>query len=127
MEKILEAANTLGHLLKKNEIVTRYHEFGEELEKNEEAKKLLDEYMEFTTKYRMKEEKGEAIEVSDKEELSEFQEKLQKNELITKFMATQAYYMSIIQKVNERISNPEGEPPKESSIITPGNDTKIIV
>ena len=43
------------------------------------------------------------------------------------FTATQAYYMNIMQQVNEAIANPKGDPPKESTIITPENDKGIIL
>jgi len=127
MEKILEAANRLGHLLAQNDIVKRYTEILEELHKDEEAKNLLDEYIVFINDYRRKEEEGTVIEVEDKKKLTDLSEKVKESKIINEFMATQGYYMNIMQQVNEKIAKPEGEPPKESKIITPGDDKGIIL
>lgn len=127
MEKILEAANRLGHLLRRNEIVKRYTDITQKLEKDEEAKKLLDEYASFTAEFREKEEKGRTIEVDEKKKLAELNEKIKENALISEFIATQAYYLNILQQVNEAIANPKGEPPRESTIITPEDNKGIIL
>jgi cell fate (sporulation/competence/biofilm development) regulator YlbF (YheA/YmcA/DUF963 family) len=127
MEKILEAANNLGHLLRKNEIVKRYGEIAEKLENDEEAKKLLDEYAAFTAEFREKEEAGGTIEVDEKKKLTEFNDRIKENAIISEFIATQAYYMNILQQVNEAIANPKGEPPRESTIITPDDNKGIIL
>lgn len=127
MEKILEAANRLGHLLAQNDIVKRYTEILEKLHQDEESKNLLDEYIVFLNEYRRKEEEGTAIEVEDKKKLADLNEKVKKSEIINEFMATQGYYMNIMQQVNEKIARPEGDPPKESSIITPDDDKRIII
>ncbi len=127
MEKILEAANRLGHLLAQNDIVKRYTEILEELHKDENAKNLLDEYIVFINDYRRKEEEGAVIEVEDKKKLTEMSEEVKESNIINEFMATQGYYMNIMQQVNEKIARPEGDPPKESKIITPGDDKRIIL
>lgn len=127
MEKILEAANRLGHLLAQNDIVKRYTDILEKLHKDEEAKNLLDEYIVFLNDYRRKEEEGTVIEVEDKKKLTELNEKVKESSLINEFMATQGYYMNIMQQVNEKIARPEGDPPRESTIITPGDDKSIFL
>ena len=127
MEKILEAASTLGHLLNKNEIVQRFKEITAKLDQDEEARKLLEEYAAFVEEYRAKEEQGTTIEVDEKKKLTELNEKIKNHSLIGEFMATQAYYMNLMAQVNEAIANPKGEPPRESTIITPEDNKGIIL
>lgn len=127
MEKILEAASNLGHLLNKNEIVQRFKEVTTKLDQDEEARKLLEEYAAFVEEYRAKEEQGTTIEVDEKKKLTELNEKIKSHTLIGEFMATQAYYMNLMAQVNEAIANPKGEPPKESTIITPEDNKGIIL
>jgi len=112
-EKIIEAANQLGHFLKKNDIVIRFKELSEKLDKDKESQKLINEFMEVSRAYHEKETKGEAIEVEDKRLMTELSEKVKQNDLLTEFFATQSYYMALMQQVNEVISNPTGEPPRE--------------
>jgi len=127
LEKILEAASRLGHFLNQNEIVKRHQELSGKLEKDDDTRTLLDEYLEFTALFRQKEQDGKVIEVEEKQRFKELTEKVGANSLIKEFMATQAYYVDILRQVNEAIADPKGEPPKESSIITPDNDKRIII
>jgi len=128
MDKILKKASDLGHLLKQNEIIKRFTELSEKLQKSEDSKKLLEELIETSRAYEEKERDGKPIEPEDKKKLSELQEKSQKDELLSEFMATQGYYINLMTQVNEAIANPKGDPPKESDIILPGDEAgKIIV
>lgn len=127
MEEILKKASELGHLLRQNDIVKRYRELAEKLEKNEESRALLDELLEATHAFQKKEEAGAAIEVEEKKRLSELQEKSRNDALINEFLATQMYYLNLLTQVNEAIAQPKGEPPKKSDIILPGEDKGIII
>ena len=126
-DKILEAANRLGHYLAKNDLVQRYRKLSEDLEKDEEARKLVNEYIEFSALYQEKEKAGTTIEVEEKRRFSELSQKIKDHKLLSEFFATQSYYMILMQEINERIAHPEGDPPKESTIITPGEDRHIIL
>ncbi len=127
MEKILEAASRLGHLLNENDIVKRFRNLSEKLDKDQEAKKLLEEYLDFIQKYQELESKGSVIEVPDKQKMTDLTEKIKKHSLINEYFATQAYYMDVMRQINEAISNPKGDPPKKSTIITPNDDKQIII
>jgi len=127
MEKILKKANELGHLLKKNETVNRYLELLQNLEKDEVSRKLLEDLIAASQAYEMKTREGGAIEVEEKNKISDLQDQAKENALISEFLATQAYYMNIMGQVNEALSNPKGEPPKDSKIILPDDDDKKII
>lgn len=127
MDKLLKKANELGHLLAQNEIVARFKELAENLEKSEESKELMNELITKSQMFHEKEQAGGTIEVEEKQELAELQEKAKKDELVNEFLATQVYYINILNQVNEAIANPQGDPPKDSDIILPGGDDKKII
>lgn len=127
MENILKKAHELGHLLNNNEIVMRFRELSEQLDKDEDSKKLLEELVIASQEYEKKTREGAVIEVEEKQKISDLQNKAKENELISEFMATQTYYFSILSQVNEAIANPQGEPPKDSNIILPNDNDKNII
>ena len=127
MEKILQKANELGHLLKQHEIVRRFNELSDRLDRDPESKKLLDEFAQFSMEYQQLEQSGAPIEVETKQQLSQYEEKIKTNDLIAEFLATQSYYMALLTQVNEAISNPTGEPPTDSGIIMPDSGSSKII
>lgn len=127
MEKLLSKAHELGHLLKKNSIVKRYQELAKQLEGSDEARKLLEEYLGCADRLRKKEMEGKPVEVEEKRELQELDGKMKEHPLISDFLATQAYYMGLMDQINDAIANPKGEPPRDSVIVTPGDDDPRII
>jgi cell fate (sporulation/competence/biofilm development) regulator YlbF (YheA/YmcA/DUF963 family) len=127
MEKILKKANELGHLLKANEIVNRYQDVVKKLEGSDDSRKLMEELANMSQAFEEMEKSGKPIEPDMKKDLAELQEKAKADALIGEFLATQAYYVNILTQVNEAIANPQGEPPKESEIILPGDMDKGII
>lgn len=127
MENILKKASELGHLLNQNEIVKRFQELSEKLSKSEASKELLEKLLKASQEFEGKERGGETIEVQEKRDLSELQEKAKEDSLISEYLATQVYYMNILAQVNEAIANPKGDPPKDSNIILPGDSDKGII
>ncbi|MFH2000635.1 MAG: YlbF family regulator, partial [Planctomycetota bacterium] len=117
MEKILKKANELGHLLAKNEIVVRFKDLADKMEKSEESKELMNNLLQASQAFHDKEAAGTTIEVAEKKELAELQEKAKQDSLVNEFLATQFYYINILNQVNEAIAHPQGDPPKESDII----------
>ncbi|MHC4943099.1 MAG: YlbF/YmcA family competence regulator [Planctomycetota bacterium] len=120
-------ANELGHLLAKHEIIMRFRELAEKLEKDEDSKQILNELFEVTQSFEAKERANQPIEADEKKQLADLQDKAKDNSLISEFLATQAYYINILSAVNEAIANPQGEPPRESDIILPGDDKGVII
>ena len=127
LEKVLEAANTLGHLLKQNEIVKRYQALAVQIDEDEEARALLEEIAEAADTLRAKEQSGGVIEIEEKKRMQELEEKIQNHPVISDFIATQTYYMSLMTQVNQTIADPQGEPPRDSLIVTPDDAPKIIL
>jgi cell fate (sporulation/competence/biofilm development) regulator YlbF (YheA/YmcA/DUF963 family) len=127
MEKILKKANELGHLLNGSDIVKRFRSLAEKMEKDETARGILNELMDSTRIFQEKEAGGAPIEVDEKRTLAELQNKAKENSLVSEFLATQVYYVNLLTQINEAIANPQGDPPKESDIILPGDSKGIIL
>lgn len=127
LDKVIEAANTLGHLLRQNEIVKRYQSLAEQIENDTEAREMLEELGQVADELRAKEQSGGVIEVDEKKRMRELEEKIQAHPLISDFIATQSYYMSLMSQVNQSIAEPQGEPPRDSLIVTPDEGSKIIL
>ncbi len=126
MEEILKKANELGLMIKGTEVFSRFEELSKQLEADSESKALLEEYAKFSQEFQEKEAQGKAIEVEDKQKLQEMNDKLSENALIKEYIATNSYYINMLMQIQKVISEPEGEPIKESKIIKPGNNGKII-
>jgi cell fate (sporulation/competence/biofilm development) regulator YlbF (YheA/YmcA/DUF963 family) len=127
MEKLIKKANELGHLLAQHQIIKRFRELAEKLEKDEESKGIMNELFEVTQSFEAKERANQPIEPDEKKQLADLQDKAKENSLISEFLATQAYYINVLSAVNEAIANPQGDPPKDSDIILPGDDKGIII
>ncbi len=126
MEEILKKANELGLMIKGTEIYKRFDELTKKLEGDAEAKKLLEDYAQYSEEMHRKEKSGSVIEVEEKQKLEELTEKVSQNQLIKEFVATQTYYLNMTLQIQKAINEPEGEPIDESKIIKPGNAGKII-
>lgn len=127
LEKILNKANELGHLLQQHEIVRRFRDLSERLERNQASRQLLEELAERAQVHEIKLRMGHPIEPDEKRRLAELEEQVEKDALIREFLATQGYYLHLMAQVNEAVSRPTGEPPRESSIILPGQSTSGLV
>jgi cell fate (sporulation/competence/biofilm development) regulator YlbF (YheA/YmcA/DUF963 family) len=126
MEEILKKANELGLMIKGTEIHNRFEEMSNKIENDKEAKSLLEEYVKVTQEFQEKESAGNPIEVEEKKKIKELSEKVAQNQLIKEFIATQTYFYNMMIQIQNAISDPKGEPIKESKIITPGGGGKII-
>jgi cell fate (sporulation/competence/biofilm development) regulator YlbF (YheA/YmcA/DUF963 family) len=127
LDKILQKANELGHLIHHHEIVRRFRSLAERLEQDETARNLLDDLAQISQELHEKQSAGQPIEPEDKRRLAEIEEKVKANSLLSEFLATQSYYLHLMDQINYRISHPEGEPPRDSGIILPGEERSRIV
>ncbi len=125
MDEILNKANELGLMIKGSEIFQRFEEISHKLDGDQEARKMLEEYAALSDTLMMKEKSGVSIEVSEKQELERMGKGLSENQLVMEFIATQTYYLNMIQQIQQAISNPKGDPITPSKIIKPGGG-KII-
>ena len=125
MEEILKKSNELGLLIKGTEIYQRFEELSSKLEADSDARNLIETYANANNNMIEKEKTGEVIDVAEKNELQELVEKVNENQLIKEYIATQSYYMNMLMQIQKAISEPEGEPIGESKIIKPSSN-KII-
>ena len=126
MDEIIKKANELGLMIKGTEVYARFEDLSEKLEADEKSRDLLEEYAIASQEFHEKEEAGVAIEVADKTKLQELNDKVSQNQLIKEYIATNTYYLNMLMMIQKVISEPEGEPIKESRIIKPAAGGKII-
>lgn len=125
MEEILKKANELGLMIRGTEISARFEEISKKIENDKDAKTLLEEYIQAMQEFEEKEASGRPIEAEEKKKMQDLSEKVSQNQLIKEFIATQTYFYNLMMQIQNAISDPKGEPIKESKIITPGGG-KII-
>ena len=126
MEEIIKKANELGLMIKGTDLAARLDELSSKLNADNEAKTLLDGYIKVMQEFEEKENQGKPIEVNEKKQIQEMSEKVSQNQLIKEFIATQSYFVEMMMAIQSAITEPKGEPIKESKIITPGSAGKII-
>lgn len=126
MEEIIKKANELGLMIRGTEVYARFEDLSQKLEADEKSRDLLEEYAIASQLYHEKEESGMAIEVEEKRKLQELNGKISENQLLKEYIATNTYYLNLLMMIQQRISEPEGEPIKESKIIKPASGGKII-
>lgn len=126
MDEILAKANELGLMIKGSEIYARFAELSRQIDGNNEARVLLEEFIRKSNELSEKEKAGTPIEAHEKEEIAEISEKVAANDLIKEFIATQTYYYNLVIMVQKVINDPQGDPIAESKIIKPGSTGKII-
>lgn len=129
LEKILQKANELGHLLARSEVVQRFREMAEKVNRSEPATALLDEHAQAVNALLEKQAAGQTIEPDEERAVGELEQKLRDDPLIREFLASQAYYAHLMRQVEELIARPRGEPPPQSDIIVPGQggSSRIII
>ena len=125
-EKLFAKASELGHLLLAHPIIKRFEEVSRHLEKDQEASAILKSYLELTQQLQDQEAQGKPVEPEQKRTLAEKEKSIRGNKLLAEYLASQQYYIFLTDQIQGRIQQPEGEPPAESSIITPGQSGRII-
>ncbi len=126
MEEILKKANELGLMIKDSDLYRRFSELSKNIEADQAARTLLEQYISFSEKLMEKEEKGLAIEVDEKKKLEDLGKQVSESNLIKEYIATQTYFFNLLMKVQEIINNPQGDPIPESRIIKPTASGGII-
>jgi cell fate (sporulation/competence/biofilm development) regulator YlbF (YheA/YmcA/DUF963 family) len=126
MEEIIKKANELGLMIKGTDVAIRFEELSKKLDEDKESRELLEEYIKVMQEYQEKESEGKVIEVEEKNKIKELSEKVAESQLIKEYIATQTYFVNMMMQIQQAISEPKGEPVKESKIITPNKAGKII-
>ncbi len=126
MEEIIKQANDLGLMIKGTDVYKRYVEVVQKLDKEEESRNLLEEFIKLNEQVQQKEYSSQPVEVEEKQKLEELSAKVSENELLKEFISAQTYYMNLMMQIQKAISEPEGKPIDESKIIKPNDPGKII-
>ncbi len=126
MEEIIKQANDLGLMIKGTDVYKKYVEVVQKLDKEEESRKLLEEFVKLNEQVQQKEHSGQPVEVEEKQKLEELSAKVSENELLKEFISAQTYYMNLMMQIQKTISEPEGEPIDETKILKPSDPGKII-
>jgi len=103
MSAILELARRLGKEIANSPEATALRTARAELDKDEEAPKLLKDYQARAEKIAKLEQENKPVEVEDKHKLRELHEKLVASGSFKQFTAAQVEYIDLMRKVNEAL------------------------
>lgn len=109
MEEILSKANELGRLLKNTEIFKTYDLLAGTFNADENAVKILDEYMRISSDIKNRQDIGDTIEKFEIENAKNLATIIAGNELIMKYLKAQQDYMQLLLKIQNEISNKEAD------------------
>ncbi len=105
MQELLEQAKKLGQMIADDHRTKALKEMQNKLDTDEEAKKLLQDYQKQFEKISELEQSGKPIEVDDKHQLRNIQEKMAVNETIKQISAKQVEFVDMMNKVKAEIDN----------------------
>jgi len=103
MERILELARRLGEQMAGHERTVLKKKAQDAVNKDPEAKGLIEEYQKQAEKIHRLEHDGKPIEVSDKHALAAVEEKISMNEKLKELTRRQADFVEMMRKVKETI------------------------
>ena len=103
MQDLLEQAKKLGQMIADDQRTKSLKEMQDKLDKDEEAKQLLQEYQKQMEKIAGLEQSGSPIEVDDKHKMRDIQEKMASNETIKQITARQVDFVDMMNKVKTEI------------------------
>ena len=106
MSAIIELARRLGKAIADSPQASAMREAREELDKHDDIKQLLKDFQEQSEKIMKLQAEQKPIEVDDKHQLQNLQDKLIASDVFKKYTAAQIEYVDIMRKVNEEITKP---------------------
>lgn len=98
-----DKADAVGKKVAKTHIFKTFKEIHEKLRKDEKAKKILEDHQKVVMKVMDLEKEGKPVEVADKHELRDAQDKLHKNALLQEYAKAQADFQEIMNRVTQAI------------------------
>jgi cell fate (sporulation/competence/biofilm development) regulator YlbF (YheA/YmcA/DUF963 family) len=104
MEELLEKANELGRMLKDTEVYSKYEKLSADLEADQDAKSLLEEYLNLFEEMHKKELGGFPIEVHEKEKITEVQKRVTENQLIVEYIDAKNRYVNLLMEIQKAVS-----------------------
>ncbi|NOZ21868.1 MAG: YlbF family regulator [Planctomycetes bacterium] len=105
MDEILKLAEQLGEAIAADPRYKASLDIQDKLEKDQEAKKLLEEYNKQQIKIAELERDMKPIEPEDKRRLEDFRTQVTSNELIKELSATRFEFANLMRQVDEAIQS----------------------
>ena len=103
MDKILEQARRLGELIREHPFYQRLREADAKVRDDTEATKALEAYNQAATAVQEKEQKGEPVEVEEKQNLENLRDTVVASDTIKAFSQAQTNYADLMRRMNEAI------------------------
>lgn len=103
MQAILDAADTLGRLIADHDATKKLDALIKQLDGDTDAQRLMNDLNRHNQTLAEKQSKGEPIEVDDKRKLTELQQAVAMNPVLSQLQMAQMDYVDLMRKVDERI------------------------
>lgn len=110
---VIETARKLGREVRKTKEFRNYRKAKAALEKDKELLRTIGQLEEKKRRIEERLSKGEPIEVSEKREVKELEEKLAESKVFTDYFRVQSDYLELMRKVDKAIT--EGMEEKSES------------
>ena len=105
MQDLLEQAKKLGQMIADDQRTKSLKDMQDNLDKDEDAKQLLQDYQQQMEKITELEQTGKPIEVEDKHKLRDIEEKMAVNETIKQITIKQVEFVNMMNKVKAEIDS----------------------
>ena len=106
LDKIIAEAGKLGRSIAETAASKAFLESREQLDKDNQAQELVEDYQKQLQKIAELERAGKPIEPEDKHKLTDLQQKVASNETLKCWMKAQADFSELMGKVNKAIAEP---------------------
>ena len=111
LDKIIAEAGKLGRSIAETAISKAFLERREQLDNDNQAQELVEDYQKQLQKIAELERAGKPIEPEDKHKLTDLQQKVASNETLKCWMKAQADFSELMGKVNKAIAEPFQDAP----------------
>ena len=115
MDQILDQAWQLGHLIQKHPYYQRLRDADAAVRDDPEATKALEAYNQAATAIEDKEQKGQPVEVDEKQQLEQLRDQVVASEPIKAFSQAQSNYADLMRRMNEAIFQSIAEADQEAT------------
>ena len=118
---MLAGARDLGKLIATHDAARKFEDILTKLQADTEAQRVLNDFNRALQRLGQKEAQGQPIEVAEKRQLEDLQNKVIRNPLLAKFQMAQMDYLDLMRKVDEAMSGggPEAAG-AEPTLVQPG-------
>ena len=103
MEEILRVANELGQMIQETEVFRDFQKYSAELEENESSRGLLERYSAAAEEIHDREQRGDIVEVWEKEKLRELSEEVTADEFLMAYVKVREEYLGLLMTIQRAI------------------------